>query len=37
MVGQHGVMIAFEAYHLQHIGIVLSGSVDMVKEDLWEI
>ena len=30
-----GEIIAFESENLKHIGIVLSGSVDMVKEDLW--
>ena len=30
-----GEIIAFEGEHLKHIGIVLSGRVDMVKEDLW--
>ena len=30
-----GEVIAFEGENLKHIGIVLSGSVDMVKEDLW--
>ena len=30
-----GEVIAFEGDNLKHIGIVLSGSVDMVKEDLW--
>ena len=30
-----GEIIAFEGENLKHIGIVLSGSVDMVKEDLW--
>ena len=30
-----GEIIAFEGDHLKHIGIVLSGRVDMVKEDLW--
>ena len=30
-----GEIIAFEGDNLKHIGIVLSGSVDMVKEDLW--
>ena len=30
-----GEIIAFEGDYLKHIGIVLSGSVDMVKEDLW--
>ena len=32
---QKGEIIAFEGENLKHIGIVLSGSVDMVKEDLW--
>ena len=30
-----GEIIAFEGDHLKHIGIVLSGRVDLVKEDLW--
>ena len=30
-----GSIVAFEGENLKHIGIVLSGSVDMVKEDLW--
>lgn len=30
-----GEIIAFEGENLKHIGIVLSGSVDMIKEDLW--
>ena len=30
-----GEMVAFEAEHIKHIGIVLSGAVDMIKEDLW--
>lgn len=30
-----GDIIAFEEENIKHIGIVLSGSVDMVKEDLW--
>ena len=30
-----GDIIAFEEENIQHIGIVISGSVDMVKEDLW--
>ncbi len=30
-----GEIVAFEGENLKHIGIVLSGSVDMVKEDLW--
>lgn len=32
---QKGDIIAFEEEHIQHIGILLSGAVDMVKEDLW--
>lgn len=27
--------IAFEEENIKHIGLVLSGSVDMIKEDLW--
>ena len=30
-----GDIVAFEAENIRHIGIVLSGAVDMVKEDLW--
>jgi len=30
-----GDIIAFEAENIRHIGILLSGAVDMVKEDLW--
>lgn len=30
-----GEIIAFEGENLKHIGILLSGTVDMVKEDLW--
>jgi len=30
-----GEAVAFEDENIRHIGIVLSGSVDMVKEDLW--
>ena len=30
-----GDIVAFEGENLKHIGIVLSGSVDMIKEDLW--
>ena len=30
-----GDIIAFEDEKIRHIGILLSGSVDMVKEDLW--
>ena len=32
---QKGDIVAFEAENIRHIGIVLSGAVDMVKEDLW--
>ena len=30
-----GEIVAFEAENMEHIGLVLSGAVDMVKEDLW--
>lgn len=30
-----GQVIALENEHIRHVGIVLSGAVDMVKEDLW--
>ena len=30
-----GEIIAFEQENIRHVGIVLSGCVDMVKEDLW--
>jgi CRP-like cAMP-binding protein len=30
-----GDIVAFEGDHLKHIGIIMKGSVDMVKEDLW--
>ena len=32
---RRGDIVAFEGENLKHIGIVLSGAVDMVKEDLW--
>lgn len=32
---QKGETVAFEEENIKHIGIVLSGAVDMVKEDLW--
>lgn len=32
---QKGEAIAFEGENIHHIGILLSGCVDMVKEDLW--
>ena len=30
-----GEIVAFEAENIRHVCIVLSGAVDMVKEDLW--
>lgn len=30
-----GEIVAFENENIHHIGIILSGAVDMVKEDLW--
>lgn len=30
-----GDIIAFESENIRHLGIVLCGAVDMVKEDLW--
>ncbi len=30
-----GDIVAFENENIKHIGIVLSGAVDMVKEDIW--
>ena len=30
-----GVFISLEGEHLQNIGIILDGSVDMIKEDYW--
>ena len=30
-----GEILAFEAEHIKHVGIVVSGCVDMIKEDLW--
>ena len=32
---EKGEIIAFEADIIHHVGLVLEGSVDMVKEDLW--
>lgn len=32
---QKGYIVAFEEENIKHIGILLSGAVDMVKEDLW--
>ena len=30
-----GEVVAFEAERIRHVGIVISGSVDMIKEDIW--
>ncbi len=30
-----GQIIALEAEQIKHVGIVVSGAVDMIKEDLW--
>ena len=30
-----GDIVAFEEENIRHIGIVVSGAVDMIKEDLW--
>ncbi|MBR4291768.1 MAG: Crp/Fnr family transcriptional regulator [Oscillospiraceae bacterium] len=30
-----GDIVAFENENIKHVGIVLSGTVDMVKEDIW--
>lgn len=30
-----GDVVAFEAEKIKHVGVVLTGSVDMVKEDIW--
>lgn len=32
---QKGETIAFEEDNIEHVGIILSGTVDMIKEDLW--
>jgi len=32
---QKGDVVAFEEENIKHIGILLSGAVDMIKEDLW--
>jgi len=34
-VFRKGEIIAFEEEHMKHVGIVISGAVDMIKEDLW--
>ena len=30
-----GDIVAFEEENIKHIGIIVSGAVDMIKEDLW--
>lgn len=30
-----GDIVAFENEHIRHVGILISGVVDMVKEDIW--
>ena len=30
-----GDIVAFEEENIKHIGIVISGAVDMIKEDIW--
>ena len=30
-----GEIVAFEDENIKHIGIIMRGCVDMVKEDLW--
>ena len=32
---QKGDIVAFEDENIRHIGIIMKGGVDMVKEDLW--
>ncbi len=32
---EKGQIIAFEEETINHVGVVLEGSVDMIKEDLW--
>lgn len=32
---QKGEVIAFEEENINHVGVVLEGSVDMLKEDIW--
>lgn len=32
---QKGEVIAFEEETINHVGVVLKGSVDMIKEDVW--
>ena len=32
---QKGQVVILEEEHIHHVGIVLSGAVDMIKEDVW--
>jgi len=32
---QKGEIIAFEEENINHVGVVLEGAVDMIKEDVW--
>ena len=32
---QKGEIIAFEAETINHVGVVMEGAVDMIKEDVW--
>ena len=32
---QKGQVVILEEEHIHHVGIVLSGTVDMIKEDVW--
>ena len=32
---QKGEIVAFEEENINHVGVVLSGAVDMIKEDVW--
>ena len=32
---QKGEIIAFEEENINHVGVVLEGTVDMIKEDVW--
>ena len=32
---QKGQIIAFEEENINHVGVVLEGAVDMIKEDIW--
>lgn len=32
---QKGQIVAFEGENIKHVGILISGTVDMIKEDVW--